>query len=160
MPVTVKIRNYREFAPGEEIPLGYWNQERMAWEHEGFGVVDATGEWVAMSVTHFSPYDCNYTVLVPPIPDPNQNAPGDLTGDGPPVCNLPTVPCESGECPAGVDAATGTMIEDYALPGLPVLGRTIAPRLVYNSRRAVPGEVIDIEFAVLNSSLRGNISTR
>jgi hypothetical protein len=116
-PITVKIRNYRGFAPGEEIPLGYWNPKTQAWEHEGFGLVDASGEWVVMSLSHFSNYECNYTVLVPPNSDPpppptNQTAPATDPGV-----------CADGSQNCFIDFKSGTFKEDYALPAVKVLGR-------------------------------------
>ncbi len=145
-PVTVKLQNYRGFSPGEEIPLGYWNQERLAWEHEGFGIVDASGEWVEMTVTHFSNYDCNYTVAVPE-PHPDQEPPSlSSEGTGPPLCPFDPESAEDDLC--SIDYKSGTFQEDYTLPGVPVLGKTVAPILLYSSRRANPSEVIDLEFTV------------
>ncbi len=154
-PVTVRLRNYRGFTPGEDIPLGYWNQERQAWEHEGFGIVDATGEWVEMTVTHFSNYDCNFTVAVPE-PHPDQEPPSlSSEGTGPPLCPFDPESAEDDLC--SIDYKSGTFQEEYALPGVPVQGKRIAPRLLYSSRRANPSDVIDLEFTVQpQSAYQGN----
>ena len=141
-PMTVKMQNYRGFAAGEQIPLGYWNQETRDWEHEGFGMVDETGDWVVMTVTHFSNYDCNYTVSVPPVGDSPPPPPTNQTAeDEPGTCSEGTTHCF-------IDFKSGTFTEDYLLPPVPVLGQDVAPRLLYSSRRAYPNAVIDLEFAV------------
>ena len=38
-PITVSIKNSRNFTAGTKIPLGYWNQATLQWEHEGVGVL-------------------------------------------------------------------------------------------------------------------------
>lgn len=111
----------------------------MAWEHEGVGIVDATGEWLVMTVEHFSPFDCNDPVTPP---DFEGDSDDETQGDG-------TSGCAGGEENACfIDYKTGRFQEDYSLPAVTALGQDIAPRLVYTSRRANPNTVIDIAFTL------------
>ena len=64
-PITVRIQNHLGFSPGTPVPVGYWNQDTMDWEHAGVGVVDPTGAWMVMTATHFSNYDCNDPISEP-----------------------------------------------------------------------------------------------
>ncbi len=135
-PITVRLVNYRGFSPTAEIPLGYWNQETMQWEHKGFGVIDPTGTWVVMTVTHFSNWDCNDPVtlelaeqLLMILNSQRENNPD----------------CEASEEGCTINLQSGTLEEQYALPSVRVLGEEVAPVLMYNSDRAVPSKLIDIQ---------------
>lgn len=80
-PITIRQANDRGFRPGTKIPLGYWNQTLQAWEHAGTGVVDASGQWIVIQVTHFSNYDCNDPVTPG---SPNAGSPGSPGSPGGP----------------------------------------------------------------------------
>lgn len=131
-PITVRMQNYRDFSPATQIPLGYWNQETMDWEHVGMGVVDATGTWVVMTVTHFSPFDCNDPVVL--VGDGDGDADDETEDDG---------PCAGGEGGCFINAKSGVFREEYTLPSVDVLGQAVAPKLLYNTRRANPVSVLD-----------------
>ena len=131
-PITVMIANERGFAPGTMIPLGYWNQTALQWEHVGMGVVDAAGAWVVMQVKHFSNFDCNDPVSPPPA----------LGGSGGSANE------NNGKCPAGeegcfIDLKSGQVREWIELPDVNVLGEMMAPTLEYNTTYAYPSAVID-----------------
>ncbi len=143
--VTVRIANSKGFAPGTPIPLGFWNHNTLAWEHAGTGVVDGSGQWVEMSVTHFSNYDCNDPISVPEI----DTEVADQTDDD-----------DIQECPAGengcfVSLQKGTLGEAVELPAVQVLGESVAPSLVYNSERTVPSQVLDMR---LSLDIQGSVT--
>ena len=103
-----------------------------------------------MQVTHFSPFDCNAPVS-PPEEAPTTE--DDQTGDGPVPCESPTGDCPPPDCgkvPEGctIDTKSGVFTEDYRLPSLSVLGRDVAPQLLYSSRRALPSTVVDLSFTM------------
>lgn len=133
-PITVRQQNELGFAPGTQIPLGYWNQTLQMWEHAGTGVVDATGQWVEMQVTHFSNYDCN-DPLAPP---------SDTDADGDDQSDDDENEDPEGECGCFVDLKTGRLEEELALSPINVAGGATAPALIYNSSRVEPNEVIDV----------------
>ncbi|MEZ4634785.1 MAG: hypothetical protein R2856_07380 [Caldilineaceae bacterium] len=137
--VTVRIANSRGFAPGTSIPLGYWNPETLAWEHAGQGVVDVTGAWVEMTVTHFSNYDCNDPISVPEL----ETDLADQSDD-----NDEDEECPEGETGCFVDLRRGTLGESVTLPTVQILGQDVAPTLLYNSDRVVPAAVIDLKFSL------------
>ncbi len=137
-PITVRLENYRGFAPGTVIPLGYWNQRTLQWEHVGRGTVDASGDWLVMHTAHFSNFDCNFPT--PPSPDVEWDGAQGSDGDG----------CSGDECPAGesgsfIEYKSGRVQEWIDLPGVNVLGQTVAPGLTYDTRRADPTALIDIQ---------------
>jgi RHS repeat-associated protein len=149
-PITVRIQNYLGFAPGTLIPLGYWNQDTFRWEHAGTGVVDASGDWVEMAITHFSNYDCNspWGRPVPPPPPP-MGEPG--TPGANPGCaggGGTGRRCQVEEDGCAIGLKSGLLREEYALPATDVLGKKVAPKLSYDTRRANPGEVIDINLTL------------
>jgi len=134
-PITVRLANYQGFAPGTQIPLGYWNQETLQWEHEGIGTVDVSGDWLVMYITHFSNYDPNYPIL-PKI----QLDADDETNEG--------KPCGGGEEGCYINVRSGEVQEWIDLPSVNVLGEPVAPALSYNTSRANPSEVIDIQLDI------------
>ncbi|HNT77998.1 MAG TPA: right-handed parallel beta-helix repeat-containing protein, partial [Anaerolineae bacterium] len=139
-PITVTMRNYWGFSPAAEIPLGYWNQNTLEWEHEGFGVVDATGTWVVVTLTHFSNYDIN--------PSHGGGSPGPgITGQGSPPTGSP---CGAQQSACAIGLKSGALEETIALPSIPAMGEAVAPALIYNSRRANPVAVIDLELSYGN----------
>lgn len=137
-PITVLIQNYRGFSPATKIPLGYWNQETLEWEHAGTGVVDASGAWVVMAVTHFSNYDCNDPIARPSLSFYVE----DMTGGG------GGNPCPEDEPGCSISLKSGTLKEDYTLPSVASAGQSTAPKLLYSSNRADPSAVIDIGFSL------------
>jgi RHS repeat-associated protein len=136
-PITVRIQNEIGFNPGAKIPLGYWNQATQAWEHAGTGVVDVSGTWVVMTVTHFSNYDCNSPVA--PLQDANIGVHNEQQ-------NPDTCPASSPACT--VNLKSGTLREEYTLPAVDVLGQETAPMLLYNSNRVAPAAVIDVKLSM------------
>jgi len=65
-PVAGKVANDLNFAPGTQIPIGYYNSRILKWEDTGSkGVVSSDGRWVEFQITHFSPYDINFPILGP-----------------------------------------------------------------------------------------------
>ena len=135
---TVRLRNDKGFTPGTQIPLGYWNQSTQAWEHAGTGVVDSTGEWLEMTITHFSNYDCNDPI-------------SPLEGVGPKpeaYTDDPESTCKAGEGGCFVSIQDGTFEETIDMPPVQVLGQEIAPSLIYNSSTVVVNEVIDTKLSL------------
>ncbi len=61
-PAELKLDNVNGFAPGTNVPIGYYNRNTAAWEPEGMGVVSADGQWIVATVTHFSSHDVNLPV--------------------------------------------------------------------------------------------------
>ena len=147
-PITVRLQNSRGFAPGTSIPLGYWNQNTQQWEHAGTGVVDASGQWVEMRVTHFSNCNCN-----DPISDPDLDTDEDDDDEDDDD--------DDDECPAGapgcwINLKSGKLLEDFTLPGVTVLGDQVAPQLRYDSQRADPSAIIDVKVSVINAAEIGD----
>lgn len=135
-PVTVRVQNALGFAPGTSIPLGYWNQASLQWEHAGTGVVDASGQWVEMQVAHFSNYDCNDPVVEP-----------DLEVDADPETEDDD-PCAENQPGCTINLHSGQLQEWIDLPAVNVLGKALAPQLRYTTDRANPSEVIDVRLQV------------
>jgi hypothetical protein len=131
-PITVLLQNYQDFAPGTQIPLGYWNQETLQWEHAGVGTVDESGDWMVMHVLHFSNFDCNDPVSPPDV----SGGPEDGSGDGD--------PCPEGEEGCFISLKSGRVREWIDLPSVNVLGQSVAPTLIYNTSRADPAALIDV----------------
>lgn len=143
-PITVMIQNSRDFAPGMQIPLGFWNPDRLQWEHAGVGTVDESGQWLVMHVLHFSIYDCNDPIAPPAI----IGGPGssDNPGDGNPQDDTqPPEECSAGSEGCFIDAQSGQVRDAVRLPAVNVMGQTVAPELGYSTGRANPSEVIDLQ---------------
>ena len=139
-PVTVQIANTHGFDPGTEIPLGYWNEKTLAWEHAGTAVVDATGEWVVMQVSHFSKYDCND----PLAPPEDANAEGaDESGDDEPEDGCSEASAEA----CIINLKTGHFSEEIELPYVTILGDPETVKLIYDTSSVMPSEVIDIKLS-------------
>ncbi|MCP5097172.1 MAG: hypothetical protein GY943_16620, partial [Chloroflexi bacterium] len=136
-PITVSLKNSRGFDPGMVIPLGYWNQHTLQWEHEGVATVDDTGEWVVMQVTHFSNHDPNFPFLRPSEFD--MDTTNRTENDD---------PCADGESGCFINLQSGTLREWIDLPMVNVAGASAGPQLAYNTERANPSSVIDVEFLV------------
>lgn len=131
VPITVRQLNTRGFAPDTQIPLGYWNQNTLEWEHAGTGVVDPTGQWVEMEVIHFSNYDCNDPLAPPdiePEPTPGEEEP----------------PCAAGEEGCFINVQSGQFEEWVTLSAVEIFNQSVAPQLRFSTERAHPSAVIDI----------------
>ncbi|RLC61349.1 MAG: hypothetical protein DRI48_10860, partial [Chloroflexi bacterium] len=133
-PVTVRIKNSRHFSPGVEIPLGFWNDSTMAWEHAGTAVVDSTGTWLVMTVTHFSPYDPNAPVSKP---NASLNVTDQTGADG--------TKCAKGPCSSEIVARSGILRQRVELPEVQVLDVPRATSFVYDSGRADPSKLIEAD---------------
>lgn len=143
-PITVTIRNSRGFDPGTKIPLGYWNQDTLQWEHEGVAEVDDTGQWVVMRVSHFSNHDPNF---------PTVRSGFDVTPSPKDGCDGY---CSAGASGSFIDYKSGRLQEWIDLPETNVMGDSVALQLHYNTARAQPSFVIDVE---LDAEVQGNINT-
>ncbi len=135
-PVTVKIANWRGFAAGTPIPVGYYNKNTVRWEAESMGVVTEDGEWVEFAVEHFSPRDCNYPVRAPigsqgPGPDRIENR--ENTGQ----TKAATDP--------GVGIRSGSLLLEHILPATKSLGKSQDLKLTYSSTSAHPSAFIGTE---------------
>lgn len=135
-PITVSIKNSKGFAPGAEIPLGYWNQSLMQWEHEGMAVVDPSAQWVVMQVLHFSNHDPNYpqTLLSTPSTE--------LIKESEPT----NCPVSEGGC--SITLRHGILREEFSLPAVQVLDGEFAPTFHYDSNQADPSKLIAIGFTL------------
>lgn len=141
-PITVSLKNTREFTPGTTIPLGYWNQHTLQWEHAGMAVIDETGEWVVMKLSHFSNYDPNLASIFPRI-----NADGTDYSD-------PDSRCADGESGCFINLKSGVVKEWINLPAINLPSVASPPQLIYSTDMANPGAVIDIKLDVsLNSAI-------
>jgi RHS repeat-associated protein len=141
-PVTVTISNTLGFAPGTQIPLGYWNQSTLQWEHEGIATVDESGAWLKMLVAHFSNHDPNYPIIGSDFDmDLNPQTENDE-------------PCAEGTDGCFINFRSGQLQEWIDLPGTTVLGQAVAPQLRYSTSRANQSAVIDVE---LNVDITGSI---
>ncbi len=136
-PITVMLKNDRGFAPGAEIPLGYWNQTLQVWEDAGDVFVDETGEWLVMQVTHFSNFDPNSPVTANTV----EVTASDETKKSGENC---ATDCDSSE----IDIATGVLKQEFSLPTVNVLDTPMGVTLNYDSQRANPTAVIDIELGM------------
>ncbi len=72
VPVTVRVRNTREFAAGAQVPLGVYYKDAHEWRPEGMATVSLDGAWIEFDLKHFSPCDANYP---PPWPPEDQDPP-------------------------------------------------------------------------------------
>lgn len=135
-PITVRLRNSRNFAAGEVIPLGYWNQHTLQWEHESVATVDPTGEWLTMQVIHFSNHDPNYPARLSDLQAQintlveNDNA------------------CADGEEGCFINLKSGHLRDWVNLPPVNVAGENMSPRLGYNTEHANPSAIIDVQLDV------------
>ena len=159
-PVTVRIENTRGFAPGIQIPVGIWNEEAGAWEHEAMATVTGDGSWAEFEVTHFSSYDCNDPVVA--SDDDAPKGPGGVVGgddDGDPAggddADNNNNPAKTGnddnddtdkeaEDP-GVGISSGVLTLEHALPPVRLLGVSQALAFVYRSTSADPSVHIGTE---------------
>lgn len=136
-PVTVRLKNSRGFAPGDVIPLGYWNQSLLQWEDAGIATVSNDGVWLEMQVTHFSNFD------------PNQ--PGALSQSVPSVTESTQTnseKCATGDCTSNIAVQGGVLGQTVDLPTVVVLDDPFGLTFSYDSGRANPSEVIDIEIGM------------
>ena len=133
-PITVRVKNSKGFAPGEIIPLGYWNQTLLQWEHVTTSTVDVTGQWVEMQVTHFSNYDPNAPVTVNTAKLQVENQTGPDQAD-----------CGKDPCGSEITLRGGYLRQNVSLLPIEVLGQAVAPTFNYDSGRADPSEIIDVK---------------
>ncbi|MCZ7570272.1 MAG: hypothetical protein M5U01_17040 [Ardenticatenaceae bacterium] len=133
-PITVRIKNSKGFPPGTVIPLGFWNAELLQWEHAGTSVVDPTGEWVEMQVTHFSTFDCNDPVTVG-----TAGINGNSTTENDRCCS------EKKAGSSEIILRSGVMRESVSLPPVRVLGAPGDLSFKYDSGRADPNELIEVD---------------
>jgi RHS repeat-associated protein/uncharacterized repeat protein (TIGR01451 family) len=139
LPITVWVSNTLDFPANFAIPLGFWNQKTQMWEHAGTSRIDANGEWVVFTTTHFSTYDCNDPVTLPP-----DGAEPELDGE-----SEEDEPCgEKDTSGSAVILRSGVLREEVSLPPVQVLGEPFAPTLRYNSDRAAPSEVIEVRIGL------------
>lgn len=153
-PVIVRLANSRNFAAGTPIPVGLYNYQTGAWEHESMAQVTPDGQWVEFHVTHFSPRDIN---LPPALPDPRQEAPE-------PSKVLPLTPLRVGAgvaCPIGSDVCPGSgdLRLEHALPTIRTLGISRGPVLVYRSMRVTPSQVIGAGYPLETQGRQGDRGT-
>ncbi len=135
-PVTVTLRNDRAFPPGTEVPMGYWNQATQQWEHTGTAVVDASGDYLVGQVVHFSNYDWNFPV-----------SPAGFSFDIDVDDDDASSTC-AGEEGCWVNYKSGALEEWVTVPGVQVLDTNVAPELRYNSKRANPAAIIDVNLRI------------
>lgn len=154
-PITVRLQNHLGFAPGTPVPLGYWNPHTMQWDHAGTGIVDASGAWMVMTVTHFSNYDCNDPISDPEDLGDDEDDESDDDNDDDRDGDDDDDDDDDDEDPCGADERgcdirlkTGVMEEEIELPPVNVLGREIAPVLIYNTNRAYPVQIIDVKLTL------------
>ncbi len=140
VPITVSIRNSRNFPPGTEIPVGFWNQELLQWEHEGFAVVDPTGQWAVMQVQHFSVFDPNMPVTL---------VEADLEVED--MTEKDQEECASDDCLSEVALRSGNLRQEVTLPSVQVLGEPMALSFKYDSGRVKTSELIAANLSLENS---------
>ena len=133
-PITVRLKNDRGFDPGTPIPLGYWNQVTLEWEHVGTSYVDDTGEWVVSHVTHFSNLDCN--------PPASTLAGADVNTEN--QTSTPGKKCKEDCDSSRVGLNTGSLRQSFSLPTVRVLDEPVGVTMHYDSQRANPNGIIDI----------------
>lgn len=155
VPVTVRQANTRGFSAGTPIPLGYWNQTTLEWEHAGTGVVDPSGVWIEMEITHFSNYDCNDPINPPGI-GPGDPGEGDNGNEVPPRINQggrppkddDEEPCGAGTSGCYINIQSGEFEEWVELPSVIVLNEAMAPQLRYDTGRVINSSVIDVDLVL------------
>ena len=147
IPVTVQLENEIGFTAGLTIPLGYWNQNTQQGEHAGIGTVDASGQWVETTVTHFSNYDINFPASLSDVDI--------LDNDG--ADDEVDVQCGgAGRGGCFINFKSGTVHEWVDTPTVEVLGESIGQQLSYSTDRANPSEVIDLLVSIESS---GSVQT-
>ncbi|MBL7183553.1 MAG: hypothetical protein ISS50_03780, partial [Anaerolineae bacterium] len=138
-PITVWVNNTLGFSPNTPIPLGFWNQETQEWEHAGTSWVDDSGEWVVFTTTHFSTFDCNDPVTLPPddvVPKLDEESEEDE-------------PCgEKDTSGSAIILRSGILREEYELPPVLVLGEPLGSTFRYDSGRADPTEIIEVKIGL------------
>ncbi len=156
VPITVRIKNSWGFGPGVKIPLGYWNQELLQWEHAGSGVVSPDGVWVVMQVTHFSNYDCNaVNRLQRDLDTLTDGGKSPVVIDRSPDANGPGSNPAQKQGASSVLMQNGALRQEFPLPPVTALGLPRAIDLQYDSVNGAPSALIDLEinFSKLNKAL-------
>jgi len=133
-PITVRIKNSRGFPPGTEIPVGYWNDQLLQWEHAGTAVVDSTGAWLVMEVTHFSNFDPNAPVSLAAL---DVDLDGQTGADG--------TTCAEDPCGSEVTLRSGRLRQTVVLPPVQALDEPMGLAFKYDSGRADPMELIEAD---------------
>jgi RHS repeat-associated protein len=142
MPVTVRLRNDRGFAPGTQIPTGSWNDETFEWEGGDPAVVDDSGEWLEMRLAGPGVFDCNDPVAIPAdelLTEGEDGQPGEQCG---------VDPCGG----SAVVMRSGALRQEVTLPSVQVLNEPVAPAFNYDSRRADPSRVIEVRLGFASVS--------
>jgi len=136
-PVTLKVANHLDIAPGTPVPVGYYDSSRRLWEPMENGVISDDGQWMVAHINHFSPYDLNFPIFYTTTPPPDFL--GDESGDE------RDAECESGDCFASkVSHKFGSLQVWKELVDVLVHGRKSNLTLVYNSEHAQPKAFVDV----------------
>jgi len=130
-PVNLRVRNTWGFAAGTEIPFAFWDKDNLAWLPGGMARVNADKSWLEAEISHFSYCDINTSVR------------GPRTAGHPHVELNPLPQCP--ECIASsVDAHSGALRIEVAVPGVKVRGGDTGVGLVYNSSTAYPTSILRV----------------
>ncbi len=142
-PATVKIANSLRFAPGLQIPIGYYNPETRQWDDSGNkATVDAAGEWLEYETDHFSWPDVNLPALPPPTAKaPTGSNNGPVENPTPEGTDRDKIACATRNN-SQVDMQSGNLNEDFSLPGIRAMNQEDGLKFVYNSFTAKPSAVI------------------
>lgn len=118
LPITVKVKNYRNIASNISMPVGVYDPKFGAWEHEATSTL-INGFW-QFSTTHFSTYDVNGVRIL-----------GDLVlflGHGQNATKSATQCVGS---TAGL--SNGALKQSFSLPSVTTRGRALGLTLNYDS---------------------------
>ncbi len=169
-PVHLKVENFLGFPPGIPVPVGYYDKNIGAWKADGVGIISDDGLWMEYDITHFSPYDLNWSGIClaggcAPAPDGGDD--GDDGGCGKNMC------CEDGGSGGGfggggerdstnVGKRDGSFETGHSTAGYTVNGQGFNMTLRYNSKHANPqvfiGRTSDFsDLPYLPDSLRADI---
>jgi len=138
-PVKVQIANTLGFAPGTEIPIGYYNEETRAWEDSGqMAAIDSTGEWVEYQTTHFSTPDVNLPALPPPeAQGPTGSTEGQVENHSAST-NISRDDIASNCNASKIDMHTGNLYQEHFLPSIHAMNQDITLEFAYKSTTAKP----------------------
>ncbi|MCK5197176.1 MAG: VCBS repeat-containing protein, partial [Spirochaetales bacterium] len=136
-PVSGRLSNNLGFAPGTEIPIGYYDPDKHKWEDIGAnGTVSADGAWVDFEISHFCTYDIN---LPPTFKTKTQVA--NLTQAN----NNKSANCAKIFGTSVVYLKSGELVQEHSLPFYQMLNKAVDLKLTYNSRSAQPAVLLSID---------------
>jgi RHS repeat-associated protein len=135
LPVTIRVKNYLGFSPGDSIPVGIFSPEQGEWQHLAMAYVQPDGQWIEYQANRFSWHDINAAPQPAPWP-PEEYM--DYTSDD------ENIEWESGECEySKIGFHSGNLSKSIDLPPVKLLEQWRGLSFTYNSNTAKPSFLVD-----------------